>query len=184
MALMDRHAKIEKINAEIARMEVEYELMADNLNGGVQLGSGWALPGFKGIFGVSAVSPAEVVSEKSNFLQKVLTPALAKMGKSDIVPESADVSELEAVFSSCGQPQTGFYLNIPGVANKIYILLYVNSGGVSYAVAKVTASSEQTKLHSDRPKPYRLASSTKGEKVNFLFQISHLQTAIEVAISK
>ncbi len=183
---LSRRAKLDKIDAEIARMEVEYELGGCSKgNGNVGLTSSW-FPSSLNPFGVSTVSAEVVENEKNTFSQMVLTSAVQELGNGGITTGVADSSELNATFSlpSSDQPQAVYSLQIPGKERKIYVLLYVNSSGVSYSVAKPVAVSGKTRLRLARSVPYRLAGSAKGAKTEFPFQISHLATAIKVAINK
>jgi hypothetical protein len=78
---MDRHAKIEKINAEIARMEVEYELECGV--SGVHLGT--KLGVWDSMFG-KTTTEAQKLRNKANdiniFETKVLNPVCMKLGMS------------------------------------------------------------------------------------------------------
>ncbi len=180
---------MDKIDAEIARMEVEFALEDEGKQkGSVGLTTVWKIPSFASLnpFGVAPVTAEIVVNEKDTFFENVLSPAIEKLGKGPIGPGIVDQSELNTTFSvpSNDQPQAMWSLEIPQVARKIYILLYVNSGGVSYTVAKPTAASGKSSLPTGRSTPYRLSSSQKGAKKDFRVQSSLLTTVIEIAISK
>ncbi len=66
---MSRRAKLDKIDAEIARMEVEFDLGGCGKgNGDVGLSSSW-FPSSLNPFGVSTVTAEIVESEKRTFLR-------------------------------------------------------------------------------------------------------------------
>jgi len=187
---MSRQVKLDKIDAEIARMEVESELLEDKVSGGggvghAGLGASW-FPSSLSLFSPSSVAPEVVVSERATFLEKMLGPALIELGYTGLTPVIVDGSELNSTFSlpSKDQPQAAYSMVLSGSVKPIFVLLYVNSGGVSYTVAKPTAASGKSIIPTGRSNPYRLTSSAKGAKGNFTVQIATLVAIMKIAISK
>jgi hypothetical protein len=176
----DRREKLEKIDAEIARMEVEMELEHGG-GEGVGLGSKWA-----SLLSSRKIEPGVIVSERKRFRDHVLDPVLSAMGKiGGAAVTDVDGPSFNAIFtvSKPPQPDTCFSLAFSGSSQKtIYVALFVSALGVSFTVAAPSAGGGKTPFPDKKSDPYRLESSKKGAKDDYDLQIAALKILIERAL--
>jgi hypothetical protein len=198
MASMDRHAKIEKINAEIARMEVEYELECGHGNG-LQVDWKSYIPFSKGSVVVVAVDHVDAVNAGGKFNTNILQPAILSFspkvaGLAEVAISSLstriefDRTRLPMVAWLCTYDASEITGAVPYPTSKscsfdVAVLLFLTKTHMSYCVLKLN---EVGGLHTPIPKKIseEIRYNDGREKTNYAIQLGTFKVVWEESMKR